>query len=315
MPHEVETMAYFGKVPWHGLGTVLEDTDLYDWEAACRKAGLDWEAELAPLVTADTGAAVEHRAVRRKTDGRVLGVVGPRYCVLQNRDAFGWFQPFLDAREAALHTAGSLRGGSRVWVLARLNRDPLVVAPGDEVEKYILLSHGHDGTLAVRVGFTPVRVVCANTLSMAHDADASRLIRVRHTRDVRENLARVRDAMNRANAAFEATAEQYRLLARRSINQADLRRYVRRVLKADDRENVSARTENLVREVMGLCEAGRGNGLPAVRGTYWAAYNGLTEWLAHVRGRNPQGRLDSLWFGGNAALNREALQAALSMAT
>ena len=94
----------------------------------------------------------------------MLGIVGPRFAVLQNKDAFGWFQPFLDAKEAALHTAGSLRGGSRIWVLAKLNRDPLVIAAGDEVEKFILLSHGHDGRLAVRGGFTPIRVVCQNTL-------------------------------------------------------------------------------------------------------------------------------------------------------
>jgi hypothetical protein len=116
------------------------------------------------VLTADTQAKVEHQAVRRKSDNRILGVVGPKYHVLQNRAAFQWFQPFLDAREAALHTAGSLCEGSRVWVLAKLNRDPLIVALGDEVEKFMLLSHGHDGSLAVRVGFTPVRVVCQNTL-------------------------------------------------------------------------------------------------------------------------------------------------------
>src|SRR4029077_9278151 len=132
-----------------------------------------------------------------------------------NKDAFHWFQPFLDAREAALHTAGSLRQGSRIWVLAKLHRHPLVVAPGDEVEKFILLSHGHDGSLAVRVGFTPIRVVCQNTLSMAHGCDASRLIRVKHTREVVENLAPVRAVMDVAHAEFEATAEQYRRLARK----------------------------------------------------------------------------------------------------
>ena len=92
----------------------------------------------------------------------------PGITILQNRDAFKWFQPFLDAKEAALHTAGSLREGSRIWVLAKLNRDPLVIAPGDEVEKFVLLSHGHDGSLAVRVGFTPIRVVVPNTLALAH---------------------------------------------------------------------------------------------------------------------------------------------------
>src|SRR5438093_266603 len=228
MAHEIETMASFGQLPWHRLGTALEEADLYDWPSASRKAGLDWEVELVPLVTADTQAKVAHRAVRRTSDARVLGIVGPRYVPLQNKDAFAWFQPFLDARAAALHTAGSLKSGSRVWVLAKMNRDPLVIAEGDTVEKYLLLSHGHDGSLAVRCGFTPVRVVCANTLAMAHGSDASKLIRVKHTRDVVENLANVREVMDLANSEFEATAEQYRRLARQSVNQTDLRRYVKR---------------------------------------------------------------------------------------
>src|SRR5262249_8778664 len=152
------------------------------------------------------------RAVRRTSDARVLGVVGPRYAPLQNRDAFAWIQPFLDAREAALHTAGSLKSGSRIWALARLNRAPLVVAGGATLAKYLLRSYGHAVSLAVRCGFTPIRVVCANTLAMAHGSDASKLIRVRHTESVLESLANVREIMDVANAEFEASAEQYRRL-------------------------------------------------------------------------------------------------------
>jgi phage/plasmid-like protein (TIGR03299 family) len=307
-------MTYFGQLPWHGLGTALEEADLYDWPSASVKAGLNWEAELVPLVTADNQAKVEHRAVRRKTDDRVLGVVGPRYAVLQNQDAFAWFEPFLEAKEAALHTAGSLRQGSRIWVLAKLNRDPLVIAQGDEVEKYLLLSHSHDGSLAVRVGFTPVRVVCANTLAMAHGADASKLLRVKHTRDVHDNLANIREIIDVANAEFQATAEQYRLLARKSINQADLQRYVQKVLKIEDDREASTRMKNIIEEIVGLAEAGRGNDLPSIRGTYWTAYNGVTEWLTYSRGRSQENRLNSLWFGDGANLNRQALDVALSMA-
>jgi phage/plasmid-like protein (TIGR03299 family) len=314
MAHEIETMAYFGRLPWHGLGTALAEGDLYDWQAASKKAGLDWSVDLVPLVTADTQAKVAHRAVRRTSDSKVLGVVGPRYAPLQNRDAFAWFQPFLDAREAALHTAGSLRGGSRVWVLAKLNRDPLVIAEGDTVEKYILLSHGHDGSLAVRAGFTPIRVVCQNTLSMAHGSDTSKLIRVKHTKDVLENLANIREVMDAANAEFEATAEQYRLLARKSINQADLRKYVRRVLKIDEEATPSTRSLNIVEEIVRLAEAGRGNDLPSIKGTYWSAYNGLAEWLTYNRGRTEDNRLNSLWFGDGLNTNRFALEVALDMA-
>jgi len=270
--------------------------------------------ELVALQTADTQAKVDHRAVRRTSDGRILGVVGPRYVPLQNEDAFAWFQPFLDAKEAALHTAGSLRQGSRVWVLAKLNRTPLEIAPGDEVEKYLLLSHGHDGSLAVRVGFTPVRVVCANTLAMAHGSDASKLIRLKHTKDIHQNLASIREVMDLANQQFEATAEQYRLLARKSINQADLRKYVERVLGVKDDEEPSTRMKNVMEEIIALAESGRGNALPVVSGTYWSAYNGVTEWLSYQRGRNQENRLNSLWFGDSAAMNKHALETAWAMA-
>jgi len=314
MPHEIESMTYFGKLPWHGLGTALEEADLFDWPKASVKAGLDWEAELVPLVTSDTGDKVAHRAVRRQSDGRILGVVGHKYTILQNQDAFKWFAPFLEAKEAALHTAGSLRQGSRIWVLAKLNRDPLVIATGDEVEKYLLLSHSHDGSLAVRVGFTPVRVVCANTLAMAHGADASKLIRVKHTKDVHQNLAAIREVINLANVEFQATAEQYKLLARKSINQADLRSYVKRVLKVQDDQDAGTRMKNIIDEIIGLAEAGRGNDLPSVRGTLWTAYNGVSEWLTYNRGHTQDSRLNSLWFGDGAAMNRQALETALAMA-
>ena len=313
MAHEIETMAYFGETPWHKLGTPLTTEDLYDWKRACVKAGLDWEVELTPLVTADTQAKVQHKAVRRNTDGRILGVVGPKYHALQNQAAFQWFQPFLEAKEAALHTAGSLQEGSRIWVLAKLNRDPLVIAPGDEVEKFVLLSHGHDGSLAVRVGFTPIRVVCANTLALAHRADASKLIRVRHSASVIENLDNIREVMNVANAEFEATAEQYRLLARKSVNQNDLRRYVKKVLKVDG-DKISTRTMNMIQEIIGRCESGKGNNLASVHGTLWTAYNGVNEWLAYQRGHNESNRLNSLWFGDSANMNKHALETALAMA-
>lgn len=313
MAARIETMAYFGKMPWHGLGTRLEEADTYDIETTCRKAGLDWDVELAPLVTADNHTPVERNAVRRTSDKRILGTVGTRFTLVQNRDAFKWFQPFLEAKEASLHTAGALCEGSRVWVLAKLNRDPLVITPGDEVEKFILLSHGHDGSLAVRAGFTPIRVVCQNTLRAAHADKASQLIRLKHTADVHKNLENVREIMNAANAAFEATAEQYRRLVRKSVNQSDLRKYVRKVLGAKD-DKPSTRMENMVNKVLSMCDHGRGNNLPGVRGTYWAAYNGVSEWLTHERGHNPDSRMNSLWFGDSANINQRALEIALQMA-
>ena len=107
-------------------------------------------------------------------------------------------------------------------------------------------------------GFTPQRVDFSNTLAMAHNSDAAKLIRIKHTRDVHQNLANTREVIHVANAGFHATAEQYRLLAQDSINQADLRSYVKRVLKVQNDQDAGSRTKNIIERIIGLAEAGRG---------------------------------------------------------
>jgi phage/plasmid-like protein (TIGR03299 family) len=310
-------MAYVGETPWHRLGTVVDESSAYDAEGFIKAAGLDWEAEKVRLQTCDTAEAVDAYMVRRTSDKKKLAdSVGSRYTILQNRDAFKWFQPWLDEKAAALHTAGALFEGSRIWILAKLNRDPMEICAGDVVEKYVLLSHSHDGTSSIRCGFTPIRVVCWNTLSMAHRTDASKLIRVKHSKNVIANLENIRETMNLVDAEFEATAEQYRMLASKSINQADLKKYIKMVFSLDgvDDKDVSTRSKNIMDEVIGLCEAGKGNNLPSVRGTYWSAYNGVTEYLSYVSGRNESNRMDSLWFGKANGTNANALAYAVQMA-
>lgn len=228
MSHEVETMMFVGQLPWHRLGTKLDNPPTT--QEALIQAGLDWEVALKDLVTID-GESVSHKAAYRMSDGQILGVVGPGSHPYQNRKAFAWFDPFVQGGQATLETAGSLRTGKRVWILAKLNRDPSVIARGDEVNKYILLAHAHDGSLSIRVGFTPVRVVCANTLAMAQECDASKLLRIRHTKHADKVMEEVRDIMNLADASFEATAEQYRGLARKHVHAGDLDKYVKLVLK------------------------------------------------------------------------------------
>lgn len=342
MSHAIETMAYVGAKPWHGLGTeVTEEAAQFDHQLFIEKAGLNWTADKRQLkrdkrtlaadgsYTVETVPANAWEVVRTSDESVLADSVGERYTVLQNKEAFAWFQPWLDAREAALHTGGALFSGSRIWALAKLNRDPMEIAIGDVVEKYVLLSHSHDGSLAIRVGFTPIRVVCHNTLSMAHSDTASKLIRLKHSKNVHQNLENLRNVMNLVNAEFEATAEQYRLLVNKSINQADLRKYVKRVFKIDaedsviwtaaertkeQKEVVSERMKGIMDEVIELCEAGKGNNLPSVKGTYWSSYNGVTEYLSYVNGRNSDNRLNSLWFGANADMNKRALEIAVEMA-
>lgn len=313
MAHEIETIAYQGETPWHGLGVQVDPEVGKDYQRFLIAAGLDWKVERVPVITKDkqqeTGG---YAAIRRVTDDRVLGVVGPRFEPLQNERAFEWFKPFVDAGEAEFHTAGSLRGGSRVWILAKLNREPIVVTPGDEVDKFLLLAHGHDGSLAVRVGFTPVRVVCANTLALAREHSDSKLIKVRHTKSVEANLASIRETINTVNAAFEATGEQYRKLANKAISHADVVRYVKIVFEVPEKFETALaekRAVDLVDDVLTRVYSSVGND----GGTVWSAYNGVTEYLSYAQGRSQETRLNSLWFGQSAQVNQRAFETALDL--
>jgi phage/plasmid-like protein (TIGR03299 family) len=313
MAHEVETMVFQGQVPWHGLGTPI--TDATTFQEGFELAGLDWMVDTKPLWTED-GVKVDHRAAYRTSDGRILGVVGPRWTPLQNREAFDIFEPLIDSGELKLHTAGSLRNGERIWCLLQMTAAPSEIVKGDEISKFVLLSNGHDGKLAVRMGFTPIRVVCANTEALARNHKASKLIRVRHNRFVKDNCEKLRDIMNLANAEFETTAEQYRMLAGRSISAKDLTKYVKVVLDIDTKksdDDLSTRKKNIIDRVLWYFENGRGQDLEGVKGTWWAGYNAVTEYVNHEFGRNNNNRMDSVWFGQNQTLMTKALDQALAM--
>lgn len=319
MSHEVEQMFSAGNVvPWHRLGNVIEEAPSIS--RGITLAGLDWEVGTKPLFTED-GEGVPARATYRKDTGAILGVVGTRYTPLQNKEAFEFYEPLIDSGLVTLETAGSLKEGRRIWVLGKINRDPIVIVPkaDDTIEQYILLSNSHDGITAIRCGFTPVRVVCWNTLSWAHnlaqdqEKNAGKLLRVRHTKNAKQALHEIRDVMDLATQTFSASADQYRALAEHDCNEADLKRYVRIVWghKPDD----DAACKTVLPRVEELVECGAGNDLDGVKGTWWAAYNGITEYLSHQRGSSDEKRLDSLWFGSGVNMNRKALEVGLEMAT
>jgi phage/plasmid-like protein (TIGR03299 family) len=323
--HEIEvnengkaSFFYVGQTPWHGLGQALNAAPSIS--EAITAAGLDWKVGLKPLFTAQPdgvriASAVDHQATYRQSDGSILGVVGPNYHPLQNSEAFNFFQPFVDSGLVELHTAGSLREGKRVFVLAKVKNATADIAKGDAVESYVLLSNSHDGSMAVRVGFSPIRVVCANSLRSAINSERSKLLRVKHTSNVNFALEEVRETMNVLTQEFEATTEQYRSLAKKQVNEADLRKYVKTVLGIPETEHSSKKGEQILDEVRPLFEKGRGNDIPEIKGTLWAAMNSFNEYLGYKRGKNTaqDARLDSLWFGQGATLNQKALDVALEM--
>lgn len=311
MAHEVENMMYVGATPWHGLGIQLPENPSID--DAIKAAGLDWLVRLEKLSLAD-GRTVESQATVRESDNSILGVVGPDYRILQNSEAFAFFKPFLDSGLVTLETAGSLRAGKRVFVLAKVKGVTGDVVQGDPVESYVLLSNSHDGTMSIRVGFTPIRVVCANTLRLAHNDNASKLIRIKHTAGSKDALDVIQRIMQVSTQEFHATIDQFKFLASKECSETDLNRYVKLVMGIPEAELNSEKGNRVLAEVIPLFHKGRGNDLPGVRNTYWGAYNAFNEYLGYIRGKSQDTRLDSLWFGSGAELNQRALNTATELA-
>lgn len=319
MPAQIDSMFYIGETPWHRLGKRLNQPATA--AEAMVAAGLDWQVIKTPLYFAGPHAdvKVKDRHVVCRTDrldtkdGGQLAVVGGDFTPLQNSEAFNFLDPVVGEGGAVYHTAGALRGGRRVWMLAKLPGEIRVV--GDDVaEKYILLSNAHDGTQAVRVGFTPIRVVCQNTLNLALRGMAG--VSIRHDPNVTKQVQQAHKLLGIISDGFDQAGRIMQATARTPMTDQRIRDYFERVLpltSEDDlvRERVAQRHNRWVE----LFEVGDGNQMPGARGTLWAAYNGITQWVDResytTRNREP---LNTIWFGEGERLKRRAFDVASAMA-
>jgi phage/plasmid-like protein (TIGR03299 family) len=323
MPHEIDTTtgraAVFvtGRPPWHGLGTVVGEAQTS--ADAIQLAGLDWEVEQWPLLARKGGVEkpVGGRVANVRSDtNAVLGVVGNGYRPFQNVAAFAFFDAIAQEKLAIFETAGALKGGRHVWMLARLPQT-IYAAPSDEIRPYVLLANSHDGSRALRMVPTTVRVVCQNTLTLAlGKAGAAEGLTVYHSENLARRVAEAREKLGVVARRVDEFGEQVRVLARRSMTQAELTAYFTAL--------VADRSEPQQKALLGRFAANfedATNTLPGVRGTLWGAFNSVSEWADHqatVRGQTDlqraDGRLFSNWFGSSAAVKRQAFEAAMAMA-
>lgn len=312
MAHEFET-GFFTRTPaWHKLGTVVEEAPSV--KDAILLAGLDWPVEERKLLAMnDEGHPLlqipTHKALFRGTDKQLLGVVGADYQVMQNTKAFEFFEPFVQSKLVKLEAAGSLKGGKRVWVLAKIDGADGNVVGNDAVRGYLLLSNAHDGTQAVRVQFTSIRVVCWNTLSAAENAKAERFISVRHTGRLESGLDAVQKSVDIARKTFDISIENYKKLAEAGCSWDQLQQYVRKVFGYEARPlDEMPRCWDYIATVF---ERGPGVGtIAGVKGTWWAAYNAVTDYIDHAQGqgRGEESRLHSSWFGVGGVRRNEAMR-------
>ena len=216
----VESLFYVRETPWHGQGIRVEDAPTS--EDAIRLAGLNWEVEQKPIYLADGTEIKGNFANVRSSDNKPLGIVGDRYKIVQNTDAFAFTDALL-GEGVRYETAGSLKDGKVIWLLARMPEQIEIL--GDKVDPYMVFTNTHDGSGAVRVCMTPVRVVCNNTLNAAMRG-AKRVWSARHTGSVTNKLDDARETLQFANQYLKATKQTFEELHKVKLNEFNLYRMV-----------------------------------------------------------------------------------------
>ena len=192
----VETMAYAGEVPWHGLGTKVPH-DL-STDEMLKKSGLDWSVEKVPTlvnlpISPDKSGGYQPTgsfALVRSSDNKVLAPsVGQNWNPVQNKEAFDFFSEYVEAGDLEMHTAGSLMDGKMVWALAKVKQS-FELFKGDEVENYMLFSNPHQFGKPIDIRMTPIRVVCNNTLTLSLSTDSDSMVKVNHRREFNPEMVK-----------------------------------------------------------------------------------------------------------------------------
>lgn len=310
-------MMYSGEEPWHGLGQKLDEPATA--EEAIVAAGLEFDVTLTPIATYDGLSVPKRKAVVRYDNQTVLGVVSDRYSPVQNKQAFGFLDAVVADGGIRYHTAGALGQGERVWMLAKLPGHIRVKTSDDIVDKFLLLSNSHDGTAALRVFFTPIRVVCQNTLSMAESQGRGQGVSILHKGDLASKIGDAQRVLGFAQRFYDDAQAQINRLASYYPSVAELSTYFK-ALYPDPEGGQTTRAENIRSELHRLFENGKGHDMPEIKLTLWTAYNAVTELVDHrnYRGKSEQerasNRLQSIWFGNGATIKERAWDLALQMA-
>lgn len=316
MAHQVETMFYAGSVPWHGLGVGVEKE--VTSEAAIRFAGLDWECYKERIgVVSDRqvdGIPVVSQiiddkfAVVRKSDKKYLGTVGSEYTIINNVDCFGLLNSIIGDGQAVFHTAGSLFDGRIIFITIKLPSDTKI--GDDKIEQYVLLSTSHDGTKSLNIRWTPVRVVCANTLNLALNDKVQSSINIRHTTNFSDRVEQARQVLGLSNVYRDAMERQYNRFLQTKFTKDQMVKFASELLPF--RDDPKSKPIILRRhKLIDLFAMGKGNA--AVIGTAWAAFNAATEYADHhkqfienEKRTKEEARLKSILEGSAARFKQKA---------
>ena len=274
MSANVESMFYAGREkPWHGLGTQVDEAPTS--ADALRLAGLDWRVERKPIQVCGGRKVDNFYANVRSSDGAVLGVVSDRYQVVKNAEAFAFTDALIDG-EVHYETAGSLMGGRKIWLLAKLPDTEIV---GDKTEPYLCFSNTHDGSGAIRVCMTPVRVVCNNTLNIALSG-AKRSWSVRHTGDIQAKLHEAQMCLDMANKYMDKLGVYAEQMANKRVTDDQIAKILDEMFPATEEMSVrEKRNAEKARDEFMICYLRPD--IAQFLGTAWGALNAMSDMVGH----------------------------------
>ncbi|WP_369053201.1 DUF932 domain-containing protein [Burkholderia gladioli] len=319
--HLVQTMAYAGAEPWHGLGNKLAPNQPIELWA--ERAGMNWRIEEAEVRFVAAGnrslgsihAFPEQKVLYRSDTKAPLSVVSARYQVVQPSEILEFYRDLTEVGGFQLETAGVLKEGRKLWALARTGQSATLKGK-DEVNGYLLLATACDGTLATTAQFTSIRVVCNNTLQIAL-GDSASAVKVPHRSQF--DAQAVKRQLGIAISSWDAFMARTKALAERKVSDSAVETFLRRVLTYStpnlvDRDALAV-NERAIKAV-GQLYAGRGKGadLASASGTAWGVLNAVTEYVDHHRrARSEDHRRDAAWFGQGATIKQRAWDEALKL--
>jgi phage/plasmid-like protein (TIGR03299 family) len=314
---------------WHGLGQIV--TDYPTSAEAINHAGLDYEVIKSPLYTKTSNIIdptdnlklgnnevnVPNYFTTIRTDtNAVLGVVGKEYHIVQNREAFSFFDAIVGGTDGILYeTAGALGNGERIFITAKLP-DYIRVGNGDDVtEKYIFLTTSHDGSGSITAAFTPVRIVCQNTLN-ASLRNMSNVVRIRHTSGAKQRLENAHKVMGLANEFSNQLEDIFNNWAKVKVADNEVKKMIQfalclnketlQHLKAGNDDEISTVFKNTVEDAFAYAMTSDSQQMNTTKGTLFGAYNAVTGYYQNVRSyKDSEAKLQSIILGGTAQLKSQ----------
>jgi phage/plasmid-like protein (TIGR03299 family) len=332
MAHEIETMAWTGDAPWHGLG--VEVTPDLTPEEMMKAAELDWSVSKRPAYTLDTPSwndnsgviqAPDNFFIVRDSDNKVLSQAGSSYVPIQNEDIFEFFKKFTEAGHMTMETAGSLKGGSEIWGLAKIAED-FELAGGDMIKGYLLINQPHIVGKSMVIKLTPIRVVCNNTLTIALKEQGAGTFRMPHVKEFNQDVIRsAEEALGISAEVMTRFKEGATFLSKKKAKTGDVLNFISSVYQPgllgpngkpiDEQTPMRDQLNQSASLVFDALDKQPGADLASTKGTWWGALNAVTYVEDHMRKEVEQGNaLHRAWFGSGALTKSRALDQALQYA-